>query len=416
MLNSLELSIRGERAGHLVQLAPDQWVFRFDDGLGQRLSRSNWTLTGEHRSVEALAQNSRVWFRNLLPDVSTCVTLALRLGISVGNDFAILGLLGRDCQGTVSFRRPGEPEKTDGNWRLFTESDAARAAASLRSGNLTDELCLMPYLLPGDRSTLACRLNNEQIDIGGYPTSHIARLGRGTLEEAVENEAFCMRVAAALGLPVAQTIYKPGLAPMLLTQRSDRTVLRTGEIKTCHLEDFCQLAGLYPEQCFEREGGLAIVDCVNIIRRYSVVPALDIRAVLHWLVFAYLVGNGYAHAKSLNLVGTSRGPRLGQFSGLFSSHVYSDLSDKMAMYIGREDRPDWILPDRWREMAVELGLGKRYVVDTVKHLAATMMKIAPAIAAEFTKYNGPRLIIPRIVNLIAKRARQISIALEAERK
>ena len=405
-LSTLEVVYNGRPLGHLLCEEPNWWTFRAADEAG---AVPAWSALA--RPPEG-APNRRAWFRGLLPDSPECVRLAQRHGVSVGNEFALLGLRGQDCQGALSFKRPGSASAAGpAEWQALDE-ESLRTLARAGHAAVTDNL---PWLLPGASGQFPCRQSEDRISVSAAADSWIARVGRAGFDEAVENEALCMRVAAALGLPVpATTLLMRESQPVLLARRLDRQELPDG-VQRRHLEDFCQLAGLHPEQAYEREGGLAILDCANLIRRYSQAPALDMRALLGWLVFCFLVGVGQAHARTLCLVESARGPRLALNGGLLSTHVYPHVSERMAMYIGKEDRPDWIRLARWREMAEELGVGTRYMLELLQQMTVKLPALAESVAGEL-QLTGPALkVVPRILKLITNRARQSLIALEAER-
>ncbi|MFT4583804.1 MAG: serine/threonine protein kinase HipA of HipAB toxin-antitoxin module [Gammaproteobacteria bacterium] len=98
-------------------------------------------------------------------------------------------------------------------------------------------------------------------------------------------------------------------------------------------------------------------------------PAADMRSLLRWFVFCYLTGNGGGHSKQLAIRHLPDGPRLAPFYGLMSTHVYQALSSGMAMSIGNEDRPDWIIPARWRELAAAIDVRGTYVLEILRDVA-----------------------------------------------
>ncbi len=406
-LSTLEVAYNGDPIGHLWCEEPDRWMFRPTDGSAAATGVPAWSALALQ---PAGASDCRAWLRGLLPDSLECARLAQRHGVSVGNEFALLGLRGNDCQGGLSFARPGSPSRVASEWRTV-DDEVLRA---LVRGQRADALDSLSWLLPGDPCQFPCRFADGQIDVSAASGGWIARVGREGFDEAVENEALCMRLAAALGLPVPATTLWRGPTPVLLARRADRQEVPAGSGRR-HLEDFCQLSALHPEQAYEREGGLAVLDCANLIRRYSQAPALDIRALLNWLVFCFLAGVGQAHARTLCLIESARGPRLALNGGLLSTHVYPNASERMAMYIGKEDRPDWIHLARWREMAEELGVGTRYMLELLRQMAVRLPPLADAVASDLQLPRQALKVVPRILKLITNRARQSVIALEAER-
>jgi serine/threonine-protein kinase HipA len=250
--------------------------------------------------------------------------------------------------------------------------------------------------------------------LGNGLATHLASAGRAGFVEGLENEALCMELAAALALPVPSTLLLEGAPPLLLTARPDRPIDPRGGIRRRHVESLPQVAGLHPECAFEREGGLSLRDCVELLRRHSVAPAPDIRHLLRWVAFCFLAGIGEGHARTLLLVASSEGPRLAIDGGLFSSHLDAAQSDRLALSIGGEDRPDWLRLARWVDLADELGVGRRYLLELVAGVATDLPAIAARVVGERPRLARSRATVPRLLRLVANRARQTRIALTAE--
>lgn len=223
-----------------------------------------------------------------------------------------------------------------------------------------------------------------------------------------------MLLAGTLGLPVVPSRWMPEHGGFLVLGRPDWVAEAAGEPHRRQIETFGQLAGLPPEQAFEREGGLALLDCATLIRRYSIAPALDLRSFLRWIACCVLCGNGLATGNGLRFVFTPTGPRLAPFSELVATHVYPAMSERLGFYIGREDRPDWVVPARWRELAEETGVGSRYLLGLLRELA---LATGPALVATRQAWQaayGWSPALESVAALIEQRSRQLWVALEAE--
>jgi len=410
---SLEVRMDGRVVGSLTCEAPDAWRFLVQPA-GPAGPLPAWSALAP---AGAAGVNARAWFRHLLPDGAQCVRMAQRLGVSPGHEFALLAHLGQDCQGALSLTLPAADEAASGTLLPLGDAALAGLAAALADGAPAPELDAPDCLLPGARGQFPCALVDGGVALvgGARDSAWSARLGREGLEDAVENEALCMALAAELELPVPASRRRPGQVPLLLTARIDRIELPDGSTGRRHIENFGQLAGLHPEQAYEREGGLGIRDCAELLRRHSTAPAVDLRALLRWLAYCFLLGIGQAHSQCLFLVALPTGPRLAFGGGLLSTHVYPALSGKLAMSIGREDRPDWIRLARWLELADELGIGRRYMLGLLEDLARVLPRAAERAAATPGDAARSSTVVARILKLVANRARQTTIALAAER-
>ncbi|MSQ67000.1 MAG: type II toxin-antitoxin system HipA family toxin [Gammaproteobacteria bacterium] len=413
-LPALELRLAGTLRGQLVQQAPDYWSYRPlvagpPAGLG-----AFWSIRQLTSITNQETANVRAWFRHLLPDASVCHQLAQRLGFSVGNDFALLGALGADAPGALSLRWPGARSADPPG--CLTVAEVAALLVALRAAQPPPRIA--EATAPGDAG---CVPLCQTAQGWWYPTAERPsnvwlRAGRHGWPDAVHNEAFCLGLAARAGVPVLASEWVQKPLPCLITARSDRQ--RSGPepvLAWVHEENFGQIAGLAPEQAFEREGGLALRDCVALMRRHSAVPALDLRTLLRWVVFNHLVGNGLATARDLRFHYTAQGPRLAPFANLLSTHVYAQVSERLGMMVGQEDRPDWIRPARWRGLAQELDLNAHYVLALVGELALAMPGWLAAQVQAWQATNSWSPVLAQVRELVLKRARQLAVSLAAER-
>ena len=91
------------------------------------------------------------------------------------------------------------------------------------------------------------------------------------------------------------------------------------------------------------------------------------------------------------------------------------MSERSGFYVGREDRPDWLLPARWRELAEELGVGQRYLLSLLKALAQALPPAMASAREAWQRSQRWAPVLEEVVALAGKRARQLWVSLEAER-
>jgi len=360
----------------------------------------------------------RRWFQHLLPEPGTRLPLHRRLGISSGNDFALLAAQGADCPGAVNFSAPGKRLPVPTRVRALSSGDLREVASRLAERRVPAADATSDYLLPGERPKLPIHLKGDTLAVaepghsGG--STHILKAGDYALPDLVLNEWFCMHLARLAGLQVCDVTVRKELPNLLLVTRIDRAVDTAGRVSNIHMEDFCQALGTEPAEKFQREGGPSVVDCAFVIRRHSAVPALDLREFLRWVLFVYLVGCGVSHGKQLVLLHTHVGVRLGPFFGIWSSHVYPGMNDRMAMTIGQEDRPDWLIASRWREFARQLGVRPAYVLGLLRTLAKEVPDLLPRVRESAAQALPPSKVLDEIQALIRRRCRQALVSMVAE--
>ncbi|MGE0485384.1 MAG: HipA domain-containing protein [Gammaproteobacteria bacterium] len=414
MATELEVHLCRRRCGHLVESGPQQWSFIYDEEYRAGADALPVSLAlPRTRAVHGGATVHAV-FSALLPDGSLRERLARSLGISSGNDFALLGRVGHECHGGLALVRPGQTARPMPPPRVLDASELRNAVAALLVNPLLAEADGLSKTLPGEFDKLPVRVEHGQVSIvfGDESTTHVIKPARPGLRESVANEGFCMALAGAWGLPVAESEVLQDQLSLLAVRRVDRSA-DGGE--RLHMEDFCQALGIAPAHKYEREGGPRLADMARLLRRASTRPALDLRALIRWAMFSFLVGAGAGHARQLALLYGPRGPALAPFFGLWSTHVYPEMSFRLGFRIGTEDRPDWLTAARWREAAVDLGVRPRYLLDELRSAAATLPTLALEVGEAFQKRYGYADVVRSIRRLIEQRARQSLVSLEAER-
>jgi len=116
------------------------------------------------------------------------------------------------------------------------------------------------------------------------------------------NEATCLRLAAACGLPVpeAELLDVAGLR-VLAVKRYDRQDAPAGDIPVqVHQEDGCQATATPPGLKYEEQGGPALRDLADVIRNFG--DPREVTGLLRRTTFIMAVGNADAHAKNFSVL------------------------------------------------------------------------------------------------------------------
>jgi serine/threonine-protein kinase HipA len=224
-------------------------------------------------------REARSFFAGLLPEEAQREGAARALGVSKGNDFALLDAMGGDVAGALVLWPEGsEPPAAPIAFMPRQLDDAALAA-------LLEELPRRPLLagndglrlsLAGAQLKLPVVLIDGQVALPapGQPTTHILKPPIEHFEGTTENEAFCLRLAAAVGLSVAPVApRRTGDKSYLLIERYDRAVAADGSVRRLHQEDFCQALGIAPERKYASEGGPNFRSSFDLVRRICARPS-----------------------------------------------------------------------------------------------------------------------------------------------
>jgi serine/threonine-protein kinase HipA len=402
----LDVYLRDDLVGRLWLDERRRFVFQYEEKWLEMHGAMPLSLSLPLRGQPFLDDVARPFFSNLLPEAEIRRVIARRLRISEKNDFALLKAIGGECAGAVSIFPEGVRPSEKGGYRELSDEALSRIVAELpRKPMLAGESGIR-LSLAGAQNKLPVYMEGDRISIptGNAPTTHILKPPIPGFEETVENEAFCMMLAERMGLSVPKVSLRRGRDVIHFVERFDRIRDVTGKVVRLHQEDFCQALGILPEEKYESEGGPSLSRCFALLKERSVSPAADQRALIHWVVFNRLIGNADAHAKNLAILYTSVGPRLAPFYDLLCTRVYSDLSDRLAMRIGGENRPTWIQVRHWGKFSADVGIKAGLIRRIVDEMSEKVVPASDSLAQDFTSAYGVTTIVGKIVRLIKKSA------------
>ncbi len=375
-MKRLTVLFMGEPVGILAQSRVGKMSFRYDPAwLGKEGSRplsQSLPLQPEMFNEKACAP----FFDGLLPEEHNREVIARNIGVSPRNDFALLRAVGGECAGAVSLtldERPPVPV-TD-QYKTISETELI---------DLLDQLPERPLLAgePEVRLSLAGAQNKLALRVGpeGYaipqleaPSTHLIKPEPARFLGLADNEAHCLKLAAALGLEVCEAeVRQFGPHRCLLVARYDR-MLRGDAVERLHQEDFCQALAVPSRIKYQSEGGPGLGACFELVRRVSARPAKDLLQLFHVVLFNYLIGNHDAHAKNYALLYAPfhepEAVRLAPFYDLISTALYPALTKKMAMKIGASyDAENLGLRDwerYWKRIGFSLNQARRQSLEFV---------------------------------------------------
>lgn len=386
MTRTLDVYLHHHLAGHLIQDEHGQLGFEYAESwLGSEAIPLSHSLPLKR---ERFTRNEcRGFFAGILPEESKRVMIAKNLGISGKNDFAMLEQIGGECAGAITFIPAGEslPKRED-HYRHLNSAELAKILRDLPRRPLMAGEEGIRLSLAGAQDKIAVHVSDGLISIplGGAPSTHILKPAIEHFEGLVFNEAFCMKLAGAIGLNVAKAeIGNVEDIDYLLVERYDRKLapLSPGgpsKLQREHQEDFCQALNIVPENKYQNEGGPALKQCFELLREVSTSPVRDLQGMLDAVIFNYLIGNHDAHGKNFSLLYTGetalgRATHLAPLYDLLSTVYYPELAKKMAMKIGGEYASDNVQPQHFEKLAEEAGLSKALVKQRVPQLAEALL-------------------------------------------
>lgn len=415
MTDCLNVYLRTDKVGQLWLDSGRGFVFRYDSDWLARDGAIPLSLRLPLRTDAFGDDQARPFFANLLPESDLRRMIARKLGLSEQNDFALLEVVGGECAGAVSLLPDDNQPAGEGGYHRLDDGELNALIADLpRRPMLAGEQGIR-LSLAGAQNKLPVLFDGKHVSLpmGTAPSSHILKPPILQYPDSVANESFCMQLALRVGLSVPQVTVLEMQQTLYLIERYDRKRLPDNRLERVHQEDFCQALGIPPNQKYEKEGGPSLQQCFHLLRDTSIQPVADVRALLRWVIFNYLIGNADAHGKNISLLLTEQGPSLAPFYDLMSTAVYRELTERLAMRIGAEDRPDWIIERRWQQFADDAGIGFKLVRQTLMQMKAQVANEAEALATAFQTEHGASDVVDQIVGIIDARKAKITLALAA---
>ncbi len=347
------------------------------------------------------------FFSNLLPESAVRELIAKQLGISDKNDFMLLKRIGGECAGAISILPESEPPESPDQYTYRSLSDAQTA-------DLIKHIPKRPLLagqegirisLAGAQEKLSLFYKDPEfyIPLNGAPSNFIVKPSMAHFHSSIENECFVMMLAKAVDLNVPPVlIVQKETQKALLIKRYDR-ILDNDVLRRLHQEDFCQAMGLSHELKYQADGGPGLKSCFDLVRTYSVNPIKDVQQLMQWVFFNCLIGNMDAHAKNLSFIYQAKQIRLAPFYDMMCTNIYENLSQKFAMKIGGENRPEWIMKRHWEKFAEETKISNAVLHKQLSDFCFKLINKIDGTYADFIDKYQQNSLLEKMMVAIKKR-------------
>lgn len=354
----------------------------------------------------------RTFFENILPEGHIRHTLARQIGTDEANVFGLLRHIGRDCAGAFSVGGPGN----NGTYEELTMAKLNQLLSELPVYPMGSSERRTSLSLAGAQNKLPLFYKNGlyYLPLQGAASNCILKLPIPGFAHTVENEYFCLELAAEIGLPVVKSsILQLEGYSVLHIERYDRH----GDDfhpKRIPQEDFCQMSALISAIKYERDGGPSFADCASLIRRHSLQPALDLTLLVKWAVFNLCIGNNDAHAKNISMLREGNGVRLAPFYDLLTTTYYGNrLLRRMAMRLGGKSQSFYLSYRRWCLFADALNLPHKAVLKMVSSTTRSILKALDAMEFKAAQYSINPPFSAHIIQHIRQRTIQVGAHIKA---
>jgi serine/threonine-protein kinase HipA len=313
----------------------------------------------------------RPFLDGLLPEGDPRKAIARDVSVSPDDTYGLIRALGRDFAGAIVIQPADQPPPiapTTTTAEALDSEEIEALVRDLRDAPLGVGGRVRISLAGVQQKLVLTRMPDGRWGrpVDGTPSTHILKPEIASFPFAVENEAFCMRVARHLGLHVApvETTVIAG-RKLIVVERYDRLVSPDGTVVRIHQEDFCQALGIPPETKYEEDGGPSLL---RIARILSAVAAPDsLERLLAAVTINTIVGNGDAHGKNFSLLHEASGALLmTPLYDVLSTLYYGD--DRLALYIDNVHRTNRVTALRIANEAVRWGISRNRAVEIVNDL------------------------------------------------
>jgi serine/threonine-protein kinase HipA len=395
----LEVLLGDDLAGWLSHW-PDGNRFAFDYAPGWRAAPHAWPLGPglplnlTEQTAEVHSANVRQFFENLLPEGRALDEAASANKLSKSNLIGLMLALGAETSGAVRIRLAS----------ASATAPAPTLARALPATELSTRIRARPYQpfsvwdgkvrlsIAGFQDKIAVfKDGDDWFFVEGSELASTVILkpepGNPALAGLASNEFFCMTLARAIGLPVAQVALRHVPERVLEVLRFDRrqqpqTARRPQQVQRLHLFDGCQALSISAMLKYERPYGdnehvRHIRDGASLPRLFALLessknPAAQRLQLLRWVLFQVLIGNTDAHAKNLSFFGDASGFYLAPAYDLVCTLAcdHAAIDDAFAMAIGDAFHVDEFSAFEWAHFAFACQLRPALVAQEMKKMIA----------------------------------------------
>jgi serine/threonine-protein kinase HipA len=411
MKKTLDVYLRDRLVGKLFS-AQGTLSFVYDEAYLKSSDAVKISASLPLSGQEFLHSPVAAFFSGLLPDEAVRIRLAKYLGLSDKNIFGLLESIGGDCAGAISVYPEGTKieSSVSPTYKVLSDDEADEILSSLDKRPLLvgEDDVRISGAGAQDKLMIAFAQGRIAIPTGQTPSTHIIKPPIKGHPDSVHNEFFCMRLAAAVGLPVPKAdIYWLKDKPYYLVERYDRRKEADGVFRRLHQEDFCQALHVPPELKYENEGGPSLEQCFGLldarIKSGSMAGKNKI-TLLQGVIFNDLIGNGDAHGKNFSLLYDGETESLAPFYDLLSTVIYSDPHKaKMAMKIGRKYKFTDVTDRHWMQLAEAIGVRPDFMERQILTMTKDVQREVKSLSDKLN--NDPLMasdVYERIIEVVSK--------------
>lgn len=399
----------------------DEWALMYDPGWLDRPGAFALSPALPLGAASPPSATIRRFIENLLPEGRALDIAASVKGVSKSNIYGLIHALGAETAGAFRFLPPDVDGSSTGN---------ANAAPGTLRRVMVDELDQrirdrdqQPFVLWDGQVRLSVAgyqdkllvyvdgaLQDGDLQDGKAPaaplylpdhplaSTHLLKPQPqdGRFAHMVVNEHFCMRLARALGMPVADVALLRTPRPVLAVTRFDRQRNTAPDgspsVQRLHTIDLCQAADLPVSFKYERHLGSTGVaaqyrDGTSFNTLFAQLQHVHQKArekltLLRWALFQLLIGNCDAHGKNFAFFVDANGLHTAPWFDLVSVVQYPGVSHELAMAFGDVFDLRDIKAFALADFASRVGIDRRLMQREARRMTNATRAHAAALAAD----------------------------------
>lgn len=370
----LRVHLNNRLVGHLLKESSGAIGFRYDESWLEWKNALPVSLSLPLREDGYTGDAVAAVFENLLPDSEALRRRVAERVRADGTDaYSLLAAIGRDCVGALQFLADDEDDDFKDMAAIQGDPVDDEAIEKLLGSLAQSPLGLsreddfrISVAGAQEKTALLWHEGRWLKPRGTTPTTHIFKTRIGTLpngvdlSNSIENEYYCLKLAAAFGLPVNEAeIGTFGGARALVIERFDRRWTKDGRLLRLPQEDCCQALSVPPTRKYQSDGGPGMVAILDLLKG-SDTPRNDQKTFLKAQILFWLIGATDGHAKNFSLY-------LGPGGAYHLAPLYDILTAQPSLDARQIER-------KQMRLAMSVGGNRHYRIDDIhgRHFAQTV--------------------------------------------
>ncbi len=270
------------------------------------------------------------WCEGLLPEGETRTLLENRFAVRRGDTVGLLGAIGADCAGAVSFVADGQPGPVAGGAAaLLSEEQLAAAVQELPTRPLGVDEDVRASLGGLQAKLLLTKTEGGWTRPAGQPSTHLLKPDPRDLRRPglVAAEALTLRAASLAGIAAAGVEFVTvGEQLAVIVERYDRYRDDSGAIVRLHQEDGCQAMGVEPRFAAKYQSSAdqppSYAELARLLRTHAADVEAELVRLAQQMILSWAVGNTDGHASNFSLLLLDGVARLAPAYDVAPTHLF----------------------------------------------------------------------------------------------